>query len=66
MSCGVIASRAWPVASTRASLVRALAFLKMPFTFEKASSMGLRSGGTFGGLAGACEGSFCTFPNGLS
>lgn len=33
-----------PIATTRASLVLASAFRKMPLIFEKASSMGLRSG----------------------
>jgi hypothetical protein len=40
MSSGVIASRARPVASTSASLVRAPAFLSAAFSFENASSMG--------------------------
>lgn len=44
MSAGVIASSALTVASSKTSLLRASTFLKMLFTFENASSMGLKSG----------------------
>jgi hypothetical protein len=38
------ASKARPMASTSATRVRALAFLSSAFIFEKASSMGEKSG----------------------